>query len=78
MNIDAALPYYDFHTPLAIRYAGSNYSASYRDVDWVLNTIQSAALHETFTEAERVFKVGSPNKPVVTLSRENFLTYWRY
>jgi len=78
MCFAAALLHYDFHIPSVIRYAGNNYTASYRDIDWIMDQLRSVLSPHEFEELERVFKVGSPNKLVATSSRENFLTYWRY
>eukprot|EP00957_Ditylum_brightwellii_P210646 15365213-Ditylum_brightwellii.AAC.1 len=69
---------YDFHIPSVIRYASNNYTASYKDVYYILNNIQSNLPPETFAEVERVFKVGSPNKLVAISTREKILTYQRY
>eukprot|EP00957_Ditylum_brightwellii_P150965 11495018-Ditylum_brightwellii.AAC.1 len=73
MNFAAALLHYDFHIPSVISYAGNNYTASYRDLNWILNKIKSIIPPETYDEVERVFKAGYPNKVDATSTRENFL-----
>ena len=62
MNFAAALLHYDFHIPSVIRYAGNNYTASYRDINWILNKIKSIVPPETYDEVERVFKIACLNK----------------
>eukprot|EP00957_Ditylum_brightwellii_P098485 7503013-Ditylum_brightwellii.AAC.1 len=78
MNFAAAVLHYDFHISSAIRYAGNNYTALYRDINWILNKIKSIVPPEIYDEVERVFKVGSPIKLVAASTRGNVLTYWRY
>eukprot|EP00957_Ditylum_brightwellii_P014964 1128122-Ditylum_brightwellii.AAC.1 len=77
MNFAAAAIQYNFHMPSAIRFAGKNYTAEYRDIEDTLKKINHIIPHENFLEGERVFKVGSPNILIAESSKENFMTYWR-
>ena len=71
----AAAIYYNFNMATVMRYIGNNYTAKYRDVPTIMNTIRGILDDRVCNDVHRIITTGCPAKVSGHSRRENFLTY---
>jgi hypothetical protein len=77
MAMMACLFHYDMDVSLLMRYLGTNYTASYRDVQRTVDTIKPHVDPYLIPHFIRVMTVGCPNYFNYESSRANSVKYWR-
>ena len=71
----ACLIHFNGHVGDVIRYVGGNYTAEYRDVEKALAAVKPLLPKEDYLDLKRCYEVGSPNKLVAEVSRDNSMLY---
>ena len=78
MQLLSCAYYVDFNIPFMLRYLGGQYTGDDRNVTKILNNINGKVPENLYIDIKRILTVGAPTYLSGEMSRENFLSYWRY
>ena len=70
--------YVDFNIPFMLRYLGGQYTGDDRNIQKIMNNLSGKIPNDLLLDIKRILTVGAPTHLSGEMSRENFLSYWRY
>ena len=72
--------HYNLDMASVIRFVGGTYTASYRNVPHILQTLENTQLCDNYllSEVKRVMTIGDPSQLTAASSKTNFLAYFDY